>query len=99
MAELGCATLGLELSSATHVRVSYLFNLYKTPLTPFGFPTPIVPRLSGGVCWGGVIMGKNKFALKCSSGKIKCFKTMLFFFLMENRGIEDPPSQLNGKFH
>ena len=22
-----------------------------------------------------------------------------FFFLMENRGIEDPPSQLNGKFH
>ena len=25
MAELGCATLGLKLSSATHVRVSYLF--------------------------------------------------------------------------
>ena len=25
-------------------------------------------------------MGKNKFALKCSSGKIKCFKTMLVFF-------------------
>ena len=28
------------------------------------------------------------------------FKTMLvFLFLMEIRGIEDPPSQLNGKFH
>ena len=25
-------------------------------------------------------MGKNKFALKCFSGKIKCFKTMLVFF-------------------
>ena len=48
----------------------------------------------------GVIMGKSKFALKCFLGKIKCFKTMLvFFFLMENWGIEDPPSQLNGKFH
>ena len=27
MAQLGCATLGLKLSSATHVRVSYLFSL------------------------------------------------------------------------
>ena len=27
MAELGCATLGLKLSSATHVRVSHLFKL------------------------------------------------------------------------
>ena len=26
MSELGCATLGQKLSSATHVRVSYLFN-------------------------------------------------------------------------
>ena len=42
---------------------------------------------------------KNKFALKCISGKIKCFKTMFVFFLMENRVVEDPPSQLNRKFH
>ena len=40
------------------------------------------------------------FALKCFSGKIKCFKAMLVFLSsMENRGIEEPPSQLNGKFH
>ena len=32
-------------------------------------------------------MGKNKFALKCISGEIKHFKTMLSFFLMENRVI------------
>ena len=47
----------------------------------------------------GVKMGKNKFTLKWFSGKIKCVKTMFVFFLMENQGIEDPPSQLNGKFH
>ena len=46
---------------------------------------------------GGHNGKKNKFALKCFSGKIKCSKTMLVFFLMENWGIEDPPSQLNGK--
>ena len=27
MAELGCATLGIKLSSATHVQLSYLFLL------------------------------------------------------------------------
>ena len=50
---------------------------------------------------GGHNLKKDKFALKCFSDKIKCFKTMLVFsfFLMENQGIEDPPSQLNGKFH
>ena len=42
-------------------------------------------------------MEKKKIGLKCVSGKIKCFKTMLVFFFMENWGIEDPPSQLNGK--
>ena len=54
--------------------------------------------LHEGEWWGGlggVIMGKNKFALKCSSGKKKCFKTMFFFFsfLIEKRGIEGQPSQ------
>ena len=44
--------------------------------------------------------GKKEFALKCISGKIKCFKTIFFFlFLMETRVLEAPPSQLNGKFH
>ena len=66
-------------------------------ITLLGIPILTVPRVSDGL--GGVIMGKNKFALKCSTGKIKCLKTMLVFFLMENQGIEDPPSQLNGKFH
>ena len=40
-------------------------------------------------------MGK-KFALKCFLCKIKHFKTIFFF--MEILVIEDPPSQLNGKF-
>ena len=49
---------------------------------------------------GGHNVGKNKFVLKLSTGKIKCFKTILFLFvLMLNRGIEDPSSQLNGNFH
>ena len=44
-------------------------------------------------------MGKNKFALKCFSDKIKKDHVSFFCFFMENRGIEDPPSKLNGKFH
>ena len=59
-------------------KVNLFFHLYETPFTPFGFPMLIVSRLSGGVGQGGVIMQKNKFALKCISGKIKCFKTIFF---------------------
>ena len=79
-------------------KVNLFFHLYETPFTPFGFPPLIVSRLSGWVGWGGH-NGKNKFALKCISGKLKCFKTIIFSFLIENRVVEDPPSKLNGKFH
>ena len=41
----------------------------------------------------GVIMGKNKFALKCSSGKIKCFKTMLVFFVFNGKPGHRGPTQ------
>ena len=33
ISELGCATLGLKLSSATHVRVSYLLNIVQKSLS------------------------------------------------------------------
>ena len=36
-------------------------------------------------------MGKNKFALKCFSDKIKCFKTMfILFFFNEKLGHRGP---------
>ena len=51
-------------------------------------------RQSGGWVMGwvrrGVMMGKNKFALKCSTGKIKCFKTMLVFFFNGKPGHRGP---------
>ena len=59
------------------------FHLYETPFTPFGFPTLIVSSLSGGMGQGRSKWEKNKFALKCISGKIKCFKTIyiyIYFF-------------------
>ena len=34
-------------------KVNLFFLLYETPFTPFGFPTLIVSRLSGGVGKGG----------------------------------------------
>ena len=33
ISELGCATLGLKLSSATHVQVSYLLNIVQKSLS------------------------------------------------------------------
>ena len=72
-------------------KVNLFFHLYETHINPHP------DSHEGGL--GGVIMGKNKFALKCSTGKVKCFKTMLLFFCMENWGIKDPPSQLKGKVH
>jgi len=58
----------------------------------FGYQPKNIFSSPGG---GGVIIGKNKFALKCSSGKIKCFKTMLLFVLFFNgkpghRGLAQP---------
>ena len=45
------------------------FHLYGKPITPLGIPSMIVPRVRvGGI--GRVIMGKDKLALKCFSGKI-----------------------------
>ena len=35
-------------------------------------------------------MGEKKDALKCLSGKIKHFKTIFFFLLMENQVLENP---------
>ena len=35
-------------------------------------------------------MGKNKFALKCISGNIKCFKNISFFFCSGNPGRRGP---------
>ena len=43
--------------------------------------------------WGGGHNGKQKFALKCVSGHLKCFRPCyLFFSLMENGSIGDPPT-------
>ena len=40
-------------------------------------------------------MGKNKFTLKCFSGKIKCFKAMLvFFFEMKTGSSRTHPASL-----
>ena len=64
-------------------------RLYETSFTLFGFPTLIVSRLSGGVGKGGH-NGKNKFALKCISGNIKCFKNISFFFCSGNPGHRGP---------
>ena len=60
-------------------KVNLFFHLYETYITPLGIPILTVPRASDGSVRGGH-NGKNKFALKCSTGKIKCFKTMLVFF-------------------
>ena len=54
-------------------KVNLFFHLYETHITPLSIPIPTVPRVSDG----GVIMGKNKFALKCSTSKTKCFQTSL----------------------
>ena len=59
-------------------KVDLFFHLYETPFTSLGIPTPIVPRVSGGV--RGVIMGKNEFVLKYISDKIKCFKETYICF-------------------
>ena len=60
-----------------NLKVNLFFHLYKTPFTPFGFPTLIVSRLSAvGWVLGGVIMLENNFALKYISGEIKCFETI-----------------------
>ena len=74
--------------------VNLFFRLYETHITPLGIPNPnsLEGERWGGL--GGVIMGKKKFALKCSTGKIKCFKTMLLllsFFFNGNPGHRGPP--------
>ena len=43
-------------------------------------------------------MGKKQVSVKMIYRQNKVH-VIYFFFLMENRGIEDPPIQLNGKFH
>ena len=62
-------------------KVNLFFHLYETPSPPLGTPTPIVPRKSGGVGWGGHNGENLKFALKCISGKMKCFKPIYIFFI------------------
>ena len=60
------------------------------PHHPSWYPHPDSSEGDRGVGYGGRgQMGKNKFALTIFSGKIKCFKTMLFFF-MENPGHQGP---------
>ena len=46
-------------------------------------------------------MGKKQVCFKMLYRQNKVFSDNVHvnFFLMENQGIEDPPSQLNGKFH
>ena len=78
-------------------KVNLFFHLYETPFNPLDIPTPIFLRVSGGMGLGGH-NGKNKFAPKYFAGKIKHFKAT-FVFLMEKLVIEDPPNELNGKFH
>ena len=45
-------------------KVSLDFHLYGGTFTPLGIPTPIVPRMIGGVGQGGHNLKKKKFALK-----------------------------------
>ena len=79
--------------------MNFKVNLFFHQIQPFWTPHPDSPETDWWGGLGGVIMEEDKLALKCIWGKIKCFKTTLMFFLMENRVGEDPPSQLIGKPH
>ena len=49
-------------------KINMFVHLYETPLTPFGIPTPIVPRGSGVAgLGGGGHKGKEQVCLKCIS--------------------------------
>ena len=85
-----------------YFNLKWIFSYFSPLWDPLNTSWYLHPDSPEGEWWGGlggvgVIMGKNKFSLKCFSGKLKLFKPI--FFLMENRVIEDPPSQLNEKFH
>ena len=57
-----------------NLKINLFFNFYETPFTPFVIPTP----RPEGEWWGGRVRGKNKFALRCFSGKMKYFKANIF---------------------
>ena len=104
----------LHIRTAARNPFNYYIDFFLSQLifSPLWYPHSDSPEGEWWVGLGWVIMGKNKFSLKCFSGKLKLFKNIFFLmewlswwilaiylFLIENQVIVDPPSQLNGKFH
>ena len=84
--------LGLKSPKMNFI-VNLFFFTFMRPIHPFWIPhaDSFEAEWWGGL--GGVIMGKNKFALKCISGKIKCFETMFFFFFSNGKPGRRGPTQ------
>ena len=70
-----------------------LNDLYETHFIPLSIPTPLVPRVNGGVGKGGHNGGKQ-FCIKMHFRQLK----IVFFFQWKTGSKRTHPPYLNGKF-